>query len=184
MKKSLLFIVLGIAFHSYAQDKSSNSINYTVLTELKGTEYVIASAERSGKGFFSRNSQLLFINTKTGKTKQTEFPEFSNILKFEHLKIDSLKINVVIICATTIDYNADLSIDRADPDQIFIFSVDGQKLAQLTDAGYYTKHWLVNKLTGVIVISGQKDSNTNRVLDKTDTSELLVYNILNQKFIN
>lgn len=73
MKKSLIFILTTLTLTFFGQDKY-NYVHYNKLTEVKGTEFVIASIENYGKGLFSKGEHLLFINTKNGQTKQTDFP--------------------------------------------------------------------------------------------------------------
>ena len=79
----------------YGQDKY-NYVHFDKLTEIEGTEYVIASIENRGKILETKSKYLLFINTKTGETKQVDFSNDAEIRKIEQIKIDSLKINLVI----------------------------------------------------------------------------------------
>ena len=60
--KGLFFLALTIcAFTSYGQDKY-NYASFNKLTEVKGTEFVIARIENWGKMEGIKNRYLLFIN--------------------------------------------------------------------------------------------------------------------------
>ncbi|WP_221620721.1 hypothetical protein, partial [Tannerella forsythia] len=60
--RKIFFIVLStISVIAYGQDKY-NYVHFNELTEVVGTEYVIASIENKGKMFKTENDYLLFIN--------------------------------------------------------------------------------------------------------------------------
>jgi hypothetical protein len=182
MKKLLIFFSTAFNLIFFGQDKY-NYIRYNKLTELKGTEFVIALVENYGKGFFSKGEHLLFINTKNGKAKQTDFPNDAQIHTIEQIKIDRLKINTVLVAARTIDLNGDKGIGWKDPEQIFIHSPDGQKLSQVTDKKFFTGTWVVNNTAGTIVITGYYDTNNNGEYDKTDKNEILIFDLTTFKLI-
>ena len=183
MKKILIFVSATLALNVFGQDKY-NYVQYNKLTEVKGTEFVIASIENYGKGFFSKGEHLLFINTKNGQTKQTDFPNDAQVYRIEQIKIDSLKINCVLVSAKTVNLNGDKGIGWKDPEQVFIYSPDGQKQSQLTENKFFTKIWAVNNLTGTIVITGYYDTNNNGEYDKTDKNEILVFDLRTYKLIS
>lgn len=183
MKKLLILVSTTLTLTIFGQDKY-NYIQYNKLTELKGTEFVIASVENFGKGFFSKGEHLLFINTKNGQTKKTDFPSDAQVYRVEQIKIDSLKINSVLVAAKTINLNGDKGIGWKDPEQIFIYSPDGQKLSQLTDNKFFSRTWTVNNTTGTIVITGHFDTNNNGEYDKTDKNEILIFDLVTYKFIS
>jgi hypothetical protein len=56
---------------SYGQDKY-NYVYFNKLTEVVGTEYVVASIENWEKMLETKSRYLLFINTKTGETNQID----------------------------------------------------------------------------------------------------------------
>ena len=71
--KKILFIALTIlSLNSFGQDKY-NYIHFNRITEVVGTDYVIASIDNKGKMFVTKNRYLLFINTNTGDTNQVNF---------------------------------------------------------------------------------------------------------------
>src|SRR3954467_6825127 len=116
MRKFVIFLSTTLPLSVSAQDKF-NYVQYNKLTEVKGTEFVIASIENYGKGLFSIGEHLLFINTKTGQSKQTDYPKDAQVYRIEQIKIDSLKINCVLIVAKTVNTNGDKEIGWRDPQQ-------------------------------------------------------------------
>lgn len=158
-----------------AQDKT-NYVAYNKLTDLQGTHYVIASVENRSK-ISSENKYLLFINTVTGDQKQIDFSKDAFIGIIEQVKIDSLQINKVLIAANTINLDGNKSIDWNDPKQIIICEADGSKKTQITEDHFFVSTWVVNKQTGIIVITGHIDSNKNGKYDKTDKNEILLYDL-------
>ena len=182
--KKILFIVLTIfTLTTYGQDKY-NFVHFNKLTEVIGTEYVVASIENRGKMFETKSRYLLFINTKNGETKQVDFPSDSWTEKLEQIKIDSLGINLIVVSARTIDLDQKNGIDWNDPTQIIILSPDGKTKTQLTDNKFFVRTWMVNKLTGTIVVTGHFDTNNNNKYDKTDKNEIHVYDLKTLKLIN
>ncbi|TCD15643.1 hypothetical protein EZ456_24385 [Pedobacter psychrodurus] len=183
MKQIFITIFTIIALTSYGQDKN-NYVHFNKLTEVEGTDYVIASVENWGKVADAKNKYLLFINTKNGQTKQVDFPGDGYFEKIEQVKIDNLGINQIIISAQTIDLDEKKGIDWNDPKQIIILSPDGQKRTQLTDNKLFVRNWVVNKQTGTIVVTGYVDTNNNNKYDKTDKSEILIYDLKTLKQIS
>ncbi len=182
MKPFILAILTVLSFSSSAQDKY-NYVLYNKLTEIKGTEYVIASVENWGK-MSANNKYLLFINTRTGESKQIDFPKDAFIQKIEQVKIDSLNINKLIIAANTVNLDRSKSIDWSDPQQIIVLSTDGKEKIQITEDKFFVRTWTVNPYTGAIVITGHYDSNDNGKYDKTDKHEILIYDLKAMKLIS
>lgn len=183
MKKILLIALLTLTLTTYGQDKY-NYVNFNKLTEVIGTEYVIASIENWGKMLETKSRYLLFINTKTGETKQVDFPNDAGIGKIEQVKIDSLGINLIVVSARTVDLDGKGGIDWNDPTQIIILLPDGKEKTQLTEDKFFVRTWTINKLTGTIVITGHYDTNNNNKYDKTDKNEIHVYDLKTLKLIN
>ncbi len=183
MKQLFFFTLTILTLTSYGQDKY-NYVHFNKLTEVVGTEYVIASIENRGKMFDTKSRYLLFINTKTGQSKQVDFPNDGYMEKVEQVKIDSLGINKIIVSAQTVDLDGKNGIDWEDPKQIIILSVDGQEKTQLTDNKFFSRTWTVNKQTGTIVITGYYDTNNNNKYDKTDKNEIHIYDLRTLKLIS
>ncbi|MBK7213579.1 MAG: hypothetical protein IPH88_09885 [Bacteroidales bacterium] len=176
MKHILAIILLSISCYVNAQDKY-NYVHFNKLTEVTGTEFVIASIENWGKTIAPNGKYLVFIDTKTGNTKQVDFPGDGHIGKLEQVRIDSLGINRIILSAQTIDLDQKKGIDWEDPTQLIVFSTDGKERIQLTDSAFFARTWIVNRQTGTIVITGHYDSNNNKEYDKTDRSEIVIYDL-------
>lgn len=183
MKQIFITLFTVMALTCYGQDKN-NYTHFNKLTEVEGTDFVIASVENLGKIPDAKNKYLLFINTKNGQTKQVDFPSDGYFEKPEQVKIDHLGINQIIISAQTIDLDEKKGIDWNDPKQIIILSPDGQKRTQLTDNKLFVRTWVVNKQTGTIVVTGHVDTNNNNKYDKTDKSEILIYDLKTLKQIS
>lgn len=176
MRQVLIFIFASITFASYGQDKY-NYVHFNKLTEVKGTEFVIASVENWGKMLDTKEKYLLFINTKTGQTSQVDFPSDGYIEKLEQVKIDSLGVNSIIVFARTVDLDSKKGIDWEDPKQILVISTDGKRKTQLTDNRFFVRTWAINRITGSITITGHYDTNNNNKYDKTDKNEILIYDL-------
>ena len=175
MRKLLILLMVSISIFAIGQDKY-NYVSFDKLTEVKGTEYVIASIENRGK-IETKSKYLLFINTRDGKTKQIYLPKDSYIRKVEQIQIEQLDINKIILVAKTINLDGDKEIDWSDPQQIFILSTDGEVKTQLTDDSFFVRSWTVNEMTGTITVTGHFDSNSNGKYDKTDKNEILIYDL-------
>jgi hypothetical protein len=114
MKNLLLIIIATLAFTTYGQDKN-NHVSFNKLTEVEGTEFVIAQIENWGKMEGLKNRYLLFIDTKNGQTNQVDFPNEGYFQKIEQVKIDNLEINCLLISAQTVDLDGKKGIDWNDP---------------------------------------------------------------------
>jgi hypothetical protein len=176
MRKLITFILTLFSLTLFGQDKY-NYVHFNKLTEIAGTDYVIASIENWGKMLDTKGKYLLFINSKTGQSNQVDFPSDGYIETIEQVKIDSLGINKIIVFARTIDLNNKSGIDWIDPKQIIILSTDGKEKTQLTDSKLFVRTWVVNRQTGTIVITGHYDLNNNHKYDKTDKNEILIYDL-------
>lgn len=179
MKKTISTLLASIlAIAGFAQFKDSD---YNRLTDLKGTDQVLASVQPWAKAGVSSPHFLLFINTATGDQTRIDFPRGAYIDHIEQLKLDTLNINRVIVTGYTINPDNDKSIDWNDPRQITIFSTDGKEQVKITDDNFYARFWTLNRQTGVLVVSGRIDSNNNGKLDKNDKAEILLYDLKQMK---
>jgi hypothetical protein len=183
MKNALVIILISFSLTTYGQDKY-NFVSFNKLTEVEGTEFVIARIESWGKMEGLKNSFLLFIDTKTGQTNQVDFPKEGYFQKVEQVKIDGLKINCVLVSAQTVDLDGKRGIDWKDPTQIIVLSPDGKQKTQLTDSKLFVSTWIVNKQTGTIVITGHYDTNNNGKHDKADKNEIGIYDLKTLKLIS
>jgi len=138
MKPFFVIFLIGLSSALYGQDKF-NYIHFNKLTEVEGTEYVIATMENRGKVFDVNEKYLLFINTENGETRQVDFHKEAFLGDVKHIKIDSLGINLIILSARTIDLNEKKGIDWEDPTQIIVLSVDGKEKTQLTEDKFFVR---------------------------------------------
>lgn len=183
MKKLITLLFTGIALSSFAQSSYKTSY-FNKLTDIEGTEFVVATVENYTKLHDSNNRNLLFINTKNGTTTQVDFPKDAYIGSIQQIKLDSLQINLLLLSTRMNDLDGKNGVDWNDPTQLIILSTDGLSKTSLTDEKFYTKNWTVNKHTGSLVISGYYDSNNNRKYDANDTNETSIYDLKTLKLIS
>ena len=183
MKNILIALLSTLALTTKAQDKKI-FVNYNKLTVVEGTEYVIATVENWSKMSGNNSSYLLFINTKTGQTNQVDLPKSGSFNNIQQVKIDSLGINKIIVTAHTVDLDGKDGIEWSDPKQIIVLSTDGKQRTQLTDNNLYVTTYIVNQLSGAIVITGFYDLNKNKKHDNKDKSEVGIYDLKTLKKIN
>lgn len=182
MKQLLVILFTTLASATFGQDKN-NYVLFNKLKEIKGTTYVIASIENWGKMYDTQSKHLLFINTSTGQSKRIDFPRGGYIEEIEQVKIDSFGINLIIVGAHTVDLDGKKGVDWNDPKQVIIISTDGTETTQLTDSSFFTKRWTVNSSTATLVVTGYFDSNGNFKYDRTDKSEIHIYDLRSLKLI-
>ena len=183
MKLALIASLLLLTFSVLAQDKI-NYIHYNKLIDIKGTDYVVATVSNYGKGFSSQGKYLLFINTETGESQQADFPKDSYTDQIEQVKIDKPSLNVVVVSANTVDLDGKHGIDWNDPKQVIVFSPDGKQRTKITDDKFFVQAWTANNKTGRVVITGHYDTNGNGKYDKTDKSEIMIYDLISMKVVS
>lgn len=183
MRRLIILVLTLVDVVTYGQDKY-NYVHFNKLTEVKGTEYVIASIENWGKMADTKGKFLLFIDTKTGQSNQVDFPSDGYIETIEQVKLDTLGINKIIVFARTVDLNNKNGIDWDDPKQIIILSTDGKEKIQLTDSKLFVRTWIVNRQSGTVVVTGHYDSNNNNKYDKADKNEILIYDLKTLRLVN
>jgi hypothetical protein len=179
----ILLFISTFTISAYGQDKN-NYVYFNKLIELSGSDYVVATIENVGKMYAVKSRYLLFINARSGQSKQVDFPNDASIGKVEHIRIDSLQINKVLVAGRTVNLDNSKYIDWNDPTQIIILSVDGQEKVQLTEDKFFVSTWIVNNQTGTIAVTGHYDSNNNGEYDKKDKSEILLYDLKTLKLIS
>lgn len=175
--KSMLFGFMTICATFTKAQVKYNAVYFNKLTEIKGTEYVVATFENHGKIVEKRESYLLFINAKNGQSKQVDFPKDAIIGKIEPIKIDDLGIHKLLVEARTSNLDNSKTIDWSDPTQIFIISADGKNKIQLTENQFFVRDWEVNQQAGTILVVGHYDTNGNGKYDKYDTNEIIIYDL-------
>lgn len=181
--KHFFVIILIISSTSVFGQNKYNYLHFNKLIEVEGSEYVIATIENRGKMFATNEKYMLFINAANGETRQIDFPKDAHIGETKQVKIDSLGINCFVILARTVDLDGKKGIDWQDPTQIIVLSADGSEKAQLTENGFFVRTWVVNQATGNMVITGHYDTNNNNKYDKTDKSEIQIFDLKTLKLI-
>ncbi|MDR3327802.1 MAG: hypothetical protein LBT04_06740 [Prevotellaceae bacterium] len=173
-------IILSLMILSICSVSAQKKVNYEYnnFIDLAGTAYTVATVVHLNSKLFTKTkSGLLFINTETGESEETEFPEGARVQEVKQIKIDSLKINLVLVLACTVDANGKKGLDWSDPIQVFIFSPSGKEKHQLTEDNFSASSWRVNEYTGTLLVSGFFDNNKNNKKDKDENSEILLYDL-------
>jgi hypothetical protein len=137
--KNFFTIILTILTLSVFGQNKYDYVHFNKLTEVEGTDYVIASIDNRSKMEESKGKYLLFIDTKNGSTTQIDFPRDGYLGQVEQVKIDNLEINQIIVAAKSVDLDGKKGIGWSDPQQIFVISVDGKMKQQLTEDKFFTR---------------------------------------------
>ncbi len=172
---STLAVMILLSFNLQAQNKYSY-VNFNSITEVKGTDYFLASIENHGKTEVQEQF-LLFVNSRSGESNEVRFPPKSLVREVVQIKIDTLGINQFIVVGSTVDLDKKNSIDYNDPRQVFVVSADGKVRTQLTEDNFFTQLWKVHSRTGSLMITGYFDSNNNGKYDKEDKNQILVFDL-------
>jgi hypothetical protein len=183
MRKIIFIFTVMFNLLSNGQEKN-NEFYYDKLKEVEGTDYVIGFHFSRYIVNDSNFSSLIFINTKTGKKNQVDFPKDTRVGMPEQIKIDSLNINLIFVRVNSLEQNANNKSYNINPSQIIILSTDGKTKTQLTDNDFFVKHLTYSKNTGTMVVSGYYDKNKNNKFDEQDNSDIILYNLKTLKRIN
>lgn len=175
MKIQLLTIILLFPLFTHAQSKYSY-VQYNKFIEVTGTPYVIATVDHHSKAATSKE-HLMFINTSSSEKKEISLPDGAFIRNLEQVRIDSLGINKIIARGRTVNLNGKKSITWSDPEQLIILSPDGSEKIQVTDDQFFVSAYVVNKITGRMVIAGHRDTNNNGKYDHEDANEVFLYDL-------
>jgi len=178
--KSLLLILIICLYSTFINAQSKIAYEYNKFLNLKGTEYSVATVENWSK-MGNVKSNLLFINTLTGESKQVDFRDGAKLRNIEQINIDSFNVNLVLVVANTVNLNKKKGIDWSDPQQIIIFSPNGDNMKQLTEDNFYVNTWSVNEYTCTLIVSGYFDTNKNQKKDKNEGSEILLFDLTTLK---
>ena len=181
--RTLLFALLVFCNFSVNAQEKKGHVSYNKLVEVSGTDYVIASFDNyHKKGIVGRH--ILFINTRTGFSRQVDLGERQYLQSIEQIKIDSIGVNriVVVVGIYRSENEKDLVIDSWR--RILVFSPDGSETLGSEGTIHFANHWLTNNQTGSLVITGYTDSDGDGRHDQTDKNEILVYDLKNMKIIS
>ena len=126
MKQLFLLALTTLSLQAIAQDKH-NYTYFNKLTEVEGTEYVIARVENYGKMEGLKNRYLLFINSATGDTNRVSFPNQGYFQQLEQVKIDNLGINCLIVSAQTVDLDQKTALIGTTLYKLLFYQLTGSK---------------------------------------------------------
>lgn len=181
MKQLSLLLLLCAAQMSFGQ-----SMNFgwrdNGFTEVEGTSYVVKILQKTGK-IMRVSNDLQIIDTKDGSRTIVDFPEDASIHSVTQVKLDDKNLNKLIVTAKTVNLDQDKRIDYDDPLQVLVMTVDGKEKVRITEDRFYVQSWVVNKVTGCIVIAGHYDEDENGKINKEDVAETLVYDLVNMRMI-
>jgi len=137
----LVLINLSVSVH--AQEMKVH-IQFNRLQTIKDSEFEIASMVNYGK-LLKTNDSLMIINSKKGQTTPVLFPLRISISKIKQVRIKSKVINYLIVSAQTMEIDNSIFNYHA---KLFIISIEGQTVRQITDDNFFTSDWVVNKQVG------------------------------------
>jgi hypothetical protein len=167
--KTLTFILIAfITVSSFSQRRSS--------IDIADSNWVVVKFQDFSKDG-SRSSGVKFINAETGKITKVEFDDDTNIIALEHVKLDSLHIDeVVIITTKTEKKNSTLNFES----KISTFSHDG-KLLNSVSLDQLVNEFVINKKSGKIILI----SSSNRMKSslKNDEQVETIYDLKTLKRI-
>ncbi|MBW7913341.1 MAG: hypothetical protein H3C54_06505, partial [Taibaiella sp.] len=124
--KTLFFTVsLFISGFITAQEKKEYT-SYNKLIEVQGTDFAIATFEdHSKKGVSGRH--ILFINTRTGTSRQIDLGEDQYLYNIEQIKLDSLGINRIIAVVGMFHPKEMKGLVLSNWRKVVVFSIDGEQ---------------------------------------------------------
>ena len=158
-----------------AQWKSSGEFNK--LLHIEGTDIVVATYDEIKK-FSWASTNVLFINTSTGESRELELSKTADIRKVN--TSNKGKINggpMVVIEAQTLDLNGNGKVDFFEPLSLFVCDAKGENLKRLTPDNFFVKTWEVVPENNRMVISGKVDSNQNGKKDEADEASILIVDL-------
>ena len=181
MRTLLLLVSLSCVVLANAQEKREH-ISYNKLIEVDGTDYVIATFQnQSKKGVLGRH--ILFVNTKSGASRQFDLEDNQYLQDIEHIRLDSVGVNK-IVAVIGISRTENLKGTMFSPwRKIVVFSPDGGDALGLEGRTHFASSWLTNSKTGSLVVTGFIDSNENHTPDYDDKNEVRIYDLKNMKII-
>ena len=153
MKNLIFTLIILAAINSYSQRR--------IIDISESNTVVVKFQDFSKDG--SRSSGVKFINAETGKISKVEFDDDTNIVALEHVKLDALNIDqVVIITSKTEKKNSTINFES----KIYIYSIDGKRLNSVS-LDQLVNDFIINKNTGRIILI----SSSNRMKSSVHNDE-------------
>lgn len=75
------------------------------------------------------------------------------------------------------DFNDDRKLTAEDQKKLFISTLEGKDLKQISPENYQLVNWKIDSLHGLILMQLTQDSDQNKKLDKNDSSVNFSYNL-------
>ncbi|MEZ2444308.1 hypothetical protein AB6805_21440 [Chitinophaga sp. RCC_12] len=183
MKLFFLLLSLGTGIAARAQQQTDNApsyIPYNRFIHLQGTPYTIAyKYDTTKKGVGTRH--MLFVNGRD--TTRVEYPGVSMIWDIQPVKLDQYhlyKVAALINRKNNPRIHKHIDIWEA-PLKLYLLSSDGKTNQQLTPNAFFVASYVVDSNKATIACLGFFDNNANEKLDRKDTKDTLVYDLVSLK---
>ncbi|MET6996649.1 hypothetical protein [Chitinophaga defluvii] len=183
MKIFFLLLSLGTGIVANAQQQPDNEplrIPYNRFVPLQGTPYTVAyKVDTTKKGIGTRH--MLFLNKQD--TTRVEYPDGSMLWDIHQVKIDQFHLNkVVALVNRKNNQRIHKHINIWEPPlKLYVLSSDGSTNQQLTPNVFFVNTYVVDSNKATIVCHGFFDNNANEKLDRKDTKDTLVYDLVTLK---
>ncbi|RAJ75107.1 hypothetical protein CLV59_110153 [Chitinophaga dinghuensis] len=185
MNKTLLLLLAlgtGITVSAQQLDNAPAKTPYNRFIPLQGTPYTIAyKLDTTKRGIATKH--MLFINK--GDTTRVDYPGISMLWGVQQVKLDQHHLNKVIV---TIHRKNNPRIHKhidiwESPLKLYIVSTDGKSNQQLTPNVFFVDNYIIDSNKATIACRGFFDNNANEKLDRKDTKDTLVYDLISLKQI-
>lgn len=183
MKAFFLLLALGTGVAASAQQPPDNTpsyVPYNRFVPLQGTSYTVAyKVDETKKGLGTRH--MLFLNGQD--TTRVEYPGVSMLWGIRQVKLDQYNVNKVV---ALIHRKNNPRIHRhidiwARPLKVYLLSSDGSTNQQLTPNVFFVDTYVIDSNKATIACRGFFDNNANEKLDRKDTKDTLVYDLVSLK---
>jgi hypothetical protein len=183
MRIFFLLLALGTGVAATAQqqpDDAPSRIPYNRFVPLQGTPYTVAyKDDTTKKGIGTRH--MLFLNGSD--TTRVEYSWNSMLWGIRQVKLDQFNVNkVVALINRKNNPRIHKHIDIWEPPlKLYILSSDGRTNQQLTPNVFFVDTYVVDSNKATIACRGFFDNNANEKLDRRDTKDTLVYDLVTLK---
>jgi hypothetical protein len=182
MKKYILIFAFFSFLLSYGQVRVEQ-ISFNKLVEVKGTDNIIALEVNTNSLGDINSMNIIFIDTKNGKTTSADIGKEYIIQDFKQIKIDDLNINTIIVAVRLFDIDNNARINLKDPITLVSVGTDGKSKHILTDTTFNVRVWEVNEKTGTLVVAGYYDNNRNGRFDPQELNEIQIFDLFTFKHL-
>lgn len=175
------FILLFIAALTLNAQEKKESLNLNKLIELENTGYVIATANHHSK-LESSNAILFFVNTCTGSVNELAIPPDYVVTEIEHIRIDSLGINkVLILLQKRLEGN---TFKFQILNKLLVSSIDGMEITDLTPEPIWIGSRNLNRSSGIMTfLCNKNDRKKGKDKPEMLKDKICLYNLKEMKYI-